>query len=128
MGGAGPRRVLGASLSRSGPSSLLKSFVTYAKMHQAGKRMMNLTIASLDIANRLRAKRNDGELFPDSTSFDDWGFEGLDQLSSEELEFLRSLFELCSKTNSLRLPLDFATMTSPIILLAPINLDRKSVV
>jgi len=103
MGGAGRKYILGMSLSRSGPCGLLKSFVAYAKMNQAGKMMMNLAIASLDIANRLRAKCNDGDLepFPDPTSFDDWGFEGQDQLSSEEVQFLHSLFELCSKTNSL---------------------------
>lgn len=112
----------------SGPCALLKSFVVYAKMNQAGKAMTNLAIASLDVANRLRANAKNGDLLPDlPTSFDDWEFEGRDQLSNGEAQFLRSLFNLCSKTNSLRLPLDLASMLSPIILLAPIHLHKQTI-
>ena len=89
---------------------------------------MNLAITSLDIANRLRAKRQEGEIFPElPTSFDGWGIEGQEQLSPEEASILRSLFASASKTNSLRLPLELASLISPILLLAPINIHKQSV-
>ena len=89
---------------------------------------MNLAIACLDVANRLRAKGRGEEVFPElPTSFDDWDLEEQDQLTPEEARFLRSLFALGSKNNSLRLPLLLASMTSPILLLAPISLHKQSV-
>jgi hypothetical protein len=97
-------------------------------MNKAGKATMNLAIACLDVANRLRAKDRGEEVFPElPTSFDDWDLEEQDQLTPEEARFLRSLFALGSKNNSLRLPLLLASMTSPIVLLAPISLHKQSV-
>lgn len=111
-----------------GMYNLLRSFVGCAKTRKAAKATMNLAIASLDIANRLRTKPQEGDMFPElPASFDDWGIEGQEQLSTEEASILRSLFASASKTNSLRLPLELASLLSPIILLAPINLHKQSV-
>jgi len=89
---------------------------------------MNLAIACLDVANRLRTKGKGEEVFPElPTTFDDWDLEERDHLTKEEARFLRSLFASGSKNNSLRLPLLFASMTSPIVLLAPISLHKQSV-
>jgi hypothetical protein len=120
--------LLGSSQSKLGLYGLLKSFVTCAKMNKAGKATTNLAIASLDVANRLRAKRTGEEVFPELlTSFDNWDLEEQDHLTIEETRFLHSLFASGSKNNSLRLPLLLASMISPIVLLAPISLHKQSV-
>lgn len=108
--------------------ALLRSFVDCAKARNAAKSIMNFAIATLDLANRLRAKRQDGDLFPElPASFDELCIEGQDRLSEEEASILRTLFSSASKTNSLRLPLELAALLSPIVLLAPINLHKVSV-
>lgn len=117
-----------ASQSRPGLYGLLRSFVTCARMNKAGKATMNLAIACLDVANRLHTKGKGEELFPElPTSFDDWDLEERDRLTIEEALFLRSLFASGSKNNSLRQPLLLASMSSPIVLLAPISLHKQSV-
>lgn len=46
-------------------------------MQKAAKATINLAIASLDIATRLRAKLQEGDIFPELPAlFDDWGIEG----------------------------------------------------
>ena len=108
--------------------NLLRNFIDCAKMWKAEKATINLAIASLDITNRLHTKLQEGDIFPElPTSFDDWGIEGQERLSTEEVSILHSLFTTASKTNSLRWPLELASLLSPIILLAPINLHKQSV-
>ena len=97
-------------------------------MQKAAKATINLAFASLDIANRLHTKLQEGDIFPElPASFDNWGIEGQEQLSTEEASILRSLFTTASKTNSLRWLLELASLLSPIILLAPINLHKQLV-
>jgi len=78
-------RGLLASQSKPGLYRLLRSFVTCTKMNKAGKATMNLAIACLDVANRLRTKGKGEEVFPELlTSFDDWDLKEQDHLTIEE--------------------------------------------
>jgi hypothetical protein len=96
-------------------------------MTKASAATVNLAIAGLDLAIKLTGKCDLGKLPGLPTSYENWDIEGKDTLPPQDTKFLHSLFVSTSSSKGLRNSLELALMVSPIILLAPIQLHKKSV-
>jgi hypothetical protein len=96
-------------------------------MTKASAVTVNLAIASLDLAIKLTGKCDPGKLPELPTSYENWDIEGKDDLPPQDTTFLRSLFNSTSSSKCLQNPLELALMVTPIMLLAPIQLHKKSV-
>lgn len=94
---------------------------------KASAATVNLAIVGLDLAIKLMGNCDPGRLPELPTSYENWDIEGKDDLSPQDTKFLRSFFNSTSSSKRPRNPLELALMVTPIILLAPIQLHKKSV-
>ena len=116
-----------SATNSSVPYLLLSSFINCTKMMKASAATVNLAIAGLDLAIKLMGNCDPGRLPELPTSYENWDIEGKDDLSPQDTKFLRSFFNSTSSSKRPRNPLELALMVTPIILLAPIQLHKKSV-